>query len=87
MLYNSMLYHVAFPFPALQDISWTRPELYAAIIMMTKHQHEIIGGFVSQGGQTIVRPWNQRDRRGGFFKSLAKPYTRTLPAELNGILP
>ncbi|MCJ1402925.1 hypothetical protein MMC11_006146 [Xylographa trunciseda] len=77
MLYSSMLYHVAFPFPAPQDISWTRNELYAAIVMMTKHQHEIIGGFVSQGGQTIIRPRRQTDRRRVFFKSLAKRYANT----------
>ncbi|MCJ1393670.1 hypothetical protein MMC18_006546 [Xylographa bjoerkii] len=77
MLCSSMLYHVAFPFPALQDISWTRNELYAAIVMMTKHQHKIIGGFVSQSGRTIIRSRNQTDRVRVFFKSLAKPYAKT----------
>lgn len=76
LLYTSILHHAAFPFAAPENVLLTRKELYMGLVMMTKHQHEIIGGFASQ--KDIVRPRNETDRRRVFFRSLAKPDQNTM---------
>ena len=66
LLYESLLYHAAFPFP-ISETTLSRDALYAALSLITKHQNDVLDG------SEFTQSRTSQDRRRVLFRSLAKP--------------
>lgn len=75
LLYRSLQYHSRFPFPGLEVAAIaapiTRDRLYAGLVMISEHQHKVIGDALWLDGKQVRRSRTESDRRRLLFRSLA----------------